>query len=357
MNVLRHVARRLFLVPMMVLLTVLFLVLLPLVTVCQLVVAISFLWGRRVRWRGLRIAVFAVVYTIGECVCLLACLGLWLASPLPRRRDQARWKARHVRVLRGLLGALLRAAEWVFSFRLLLDSPRGDDDGHPGVDRSPLIVLGRHAGPGASFVLVHVLLRKRGRVPRIVLKEQLRLDPALDVLLTRLGCAFIGRGGPGGEVATAAVRGLASDLGPDDALVIFPEGSDWTPTRHRLAVARLHRRGLRRQAAAAQAMPNVLPPRPGGTFAALQGAPAAKVAVFMHTGHDDLLDAGSVWRALPLGRELHMVWWNEPRPNPQDADECAAWLNGLWHRIDAWIEEEAAFEELRETHGVVRPAP
>jgi 1-acyl-sn-glycerol-3-phosphate acyltransferase len=351
-NVIRHVARRVFLVPMIVLLTVLFLVLLPIVTVGQLLAGVSALWGRPVRWRALRIAVFAVVYTIGVCVCLLACLGLWLAAPVPRWRDRARWRARHVRVLRGLLGTLLRMAEWVFAFRLRLDSPRGDDDGHPGVGRRPLIVLGRHAGPGASFVLVHVLLRRRGRVPRIVLKEQLRLDPALDVLLTRLGCAFIGRSGPAGEAATEAVRLLAADLGPDDALVIFPEGSDWTPTRHRLAVARLRMRGLRRQAAAAEAMPNVLPPRPAGTFAALRGAPTADVAVFMHTGHDDLLDAASVWRSLPLRRELHMVWWNEPRPEVKDLDECARWLNRLWAQIDAWIEEEAALEELRETHGI-----
>ena len=53
-------------------------------TIGQLFVAISVLWGNAGRWRGLRIAAFAVVYTIGECVCLLACLGLWLAAPVPR---------------------------------------------------------------------------------------------------------------------------------------------------------------------------------------------------------------------------------------------------------------------------------
>jgi 1-acyl-sn-glycerol-3-phosphate acyltransferase len=351
-RIVRHVLRRLLLVPMMVLLAALFLILLPIVTVCQVLIGIGFLWGRPFRARGLRIAAFAVVYTLGELACLLACLALWLASPVPRWRDPHRWRARHVHVLRALLGALLRAAEWVFAFRLRLDSPRGDDDGHPGSPARPLIVLGRHAGPGASFVLVHVLLRARARVPRIVLKEQLRLDPALDVLLTRLGCAFIRRGGPGGEAATEAVRRLAADLGPHDALVLFPEGSDWTPTRHRLAVKRLRLRGLRRQAAAAEAMPHVLPPRPGGTFAALQGAPTAELAVFMHTGHDELLDAESVWQALPLRRDLHMVWWNETRPAVRDLEETAQWLNGVWHHIDAWIDEEAELERIRAAHGL-----
>jgi hypothetical protein len=200
-------------------------------------------------------------------------------------------------------------------------------------------------------VLIGVLLRERQRVPRIVLKAQLRLDPAMDLLLTRIGCAFIGpggtgAGGTGAAAPVAAVAGLAADLSPGDAMVIFPEGRDWTPARHRLAVRRLRRKGLHTQATAAAAMPNVLPPRPAGTFAALQAAPGAELAVFMHTGHDELVDAGSIWRSLPLQRELHMVWWNEPEPDVSSEEECAAWLNDVWSRIDAWIDEQTAMAEI-----------
>jgi hypothetical protein len=93
-------------------------------------------------------------------------------------------------------------------------------------------------------------------------------------------------------------------------------------------------------------MPNVLPLRPAGTFAALQAAPGSELAVFMHTGHDRLLDAASIWRALPLQRELNMVWWNEPEPHVASEEDCAAWLNGVWSRIDSWIEEQAAIADL-----------
>jgi len=195
-------------------------------------------------------------------------------------------------------------------------------------------------------VLIHVLLRIRERVPKIVLKAQLRLDPVFDVLLTRIGCVFIGRAGTSAAASTAAVAALASCLDPDDALVLFPEGSDWTPTRHQLAVRRLRRKGLTAQADAAAGMPHVLPPRPAGAFAALQAAPAAQLAVFMHSGHDELLDAVSIWRALPLQRELHMVWWSEPRSEIATEQECASWLNGIWAGIDAWIHEQAAVAEL-----------
>jgi 1-acyl-sn-glycerol-3-phosphate acyltransferase len=337
-SALRHVARRVFGTAGIVALAGFSLLILPLVAIVSLLSLAGFLIGRRPRFRALRVAAFAVLYTAGECLCLVACTALWLGAPVPGRRDAARWQARHVRLLQSLLGVLLRAAGSLFGFRLRLESPRGetlDDD-------RPLLVLGRHAGPGASFVLVHVLLRRYARIPRIVLKRRLRLDPALDVLLTRIGCAFIGDGAD----ATSAIARLAAELQPRDALLIFPEGSDWTPTRHRLAVAKLRLRGLRARARAAAARPHVLPPRPGGTLAALQAAPEAQLAVFMHTGHDDLLEAGALWAALPLRRELHMVWWSEPRPTASDEAACGRWLDALWGDIDHWVAEQTEMFHL-----------
>lgn len=337
----RHVARRVLGTPAIVLLAALTLIALPVVAVLQMFSVLGYAIGRPPRFRALRAAAFAVVYTGGECLCLLACAVLWLRSPLPRRRDAQRWEQRHVRLLRALLGSLLRAASVLFAFRLRLDTPHGETLDQ---DRS-LIVLGRHAGPGASFVLVHVLVERYRRIPRIVLKERLRLDPALDVLLTRIGCAFLGPGD-----STRAVADLAAGLKARDALLIYPEGSDWTPTRHRRAVTRLRRRGLKARADAAAARPHVLPPRPGGTFAALTAAPQAQVAVFMHTGHDELLELGALWRALPLRRELHMVWWGEARPDLEDEGACGAWLDRVWDEIDAWIAEQSALHVTLTQH-------
>jgi hypothetical protein len=52
------------------------------------------------------------------------------------------------------------------------------------------------------------------------------------------------------------------------------------------------------------------------------------------------------WRALPLRRELHMVWWNEPRPDLASEQECSRWLNHTWVNIDAWIQEQGDMTEL-----------
>jgi hypothetical protein len=54
-----------------------------------------------------------------------------------------------------------------------------------------VIVLSRHAGPGDSFLLVHHLLSRYQRKPRIVMKAALQFDPGLDVVINRLPNAFV----------------------------------------------------------------------------------------------------------------------------------------------------------------------
>jgi 1-acyl-sn-glycerol-3-phosphate acyltransferase len=189
---------------------------------------------------------------------------------------------------------------------------------------------------------VHLLLSRYGRELHVVLKDTLRLDPAIDLLLTRTGCTWITPRRAAGAPPTERIQDAAAGLSGRQALLLFPEGADWTPVRHLAAVARLHRRGLVREARAALRMPHVLPPRPAGTLAALRGAPTADVLVFTHTGHDELLDARAAWQALPLQQPLRMTWWRSPARALTSAtdDEVNDWLHHTWTDIDAWVSEQ-----------------
>lgn len=337
--------RRVLLAPLMPLLAAVALALFPVVLVGHAIVALARTVVRRgrVRWRLPRVWLFGIAYLLGETACLVACLALWLR--FARRLGCPRSQQLHLAVLRRFLDVLVGLAAFTFRFRLHVHEPvsRPLDPARLG-GADPALVLARHAGPGASFVLVHLLMSRYDRAPRIVLTDRLRLDPSIDVLLSRLGCRFIG---PGGDVATAAIAELAGSLQSHDALVLFPEGGDWTPTRQRLAVDRLRRKGLRVQAERAAQMVHVLPPRPAGTVAALAAAPTADIVVFSHTGHDDLQDLQSVWAALPLRRELQVLWWREPAGGvPSDEQEITEWLFDLWHRIDTWVGEQGDLDEV-----------
>lgn len=338
--------RRALMVVVVAALAVLAVVLLPGVALGQGLVALGSVVQRRpVRARVLRLWLFAVAYLLGELLVLLVCAWLWLRGSAHSSRAEA--QERYLALLQRALGGLVGLAERVFGFELQVHEPRTQREDRAHLrGEEPVLVLGRHAGPGASFVLVHLLLSRYGRAPRIVLTDRLRWDPAVDVLLSRLGARFIGRGG---TQAVDAVRGLAAALQPGDALVLFPEGGDWTPTRQRRAVQRLRRRGLHEQADRAEAMVHVLPPRPAGTVAAMEAAPEADVVVFMHTGHDDLRDVQTVWAGLPLRRELDVLWWREAADDvPEDEDGITDWLFRTWGQIDTWVQEQGHLEAVRD---------
>jgi 1-acyl-sn-glycerol-3-phosphate acyltransferase len=240
-----------------------------------------------------------------------------------------------------MLGVLYRQAAWVL--RLSVNIEGTDPDSAPR-DR-PLLVLCRHAGPGDSFLLVHALINWYDREPRIVLKDTLQWDPAIDVLLNRLPTRFIAPPRERGELTEAQIGTLATALDGDDAFVIFPEGANFTPKRWTRAIERLDRLGLHAMARRAKAMHNVLPPRPGGVLAALDAAPGADVVFVAHTGVDHLLTVADVWRELPMDKTITMQWWLEPaHAVPAGTDEQIEWLYGWWARIDTWIEHNRPVE-------------
>ncbi|GAA3104345.1 hypothetical protein GCM10020001_022250 [Nonomuraea salmonea] len=60
------------------------------------------------------------------------------------------------------------------------------------------------------------------------MKAALQYDPSLDVVVNRLPNAFVPRSTDQSGV-TAEIRRLAATMGDRDALVIFPEGGNFTP--------------------------------------------------------------------------------------------------------------------------------
>jgi hypothetical protein len=132
---------------------------------------------------------------------------------------------------------------------------------------------------------------------------------------------------------------LARNIRSDGAILLFPEGGNWTPRRHRRAIARLHRSGRRQAAADAESNPNVLPPRISGVLACLHARSDLDVAVVAHTGLEDLVSPATIWRALPVtGRPMAVRWWYEPAATLPDSDDGRReWLRLHWAIVDSWI--------------------
>jgi 1-acyl-sn-glycerol-3-phosphate acyltransferase len=341
--------RRLVMAPLAVVIALGVVVLSPLLAALTLVFGLRRL--RPGRMRGLRVLYFAVVWLAAESSALFMCLGLWVASGFGGRLRTEPYRSRHYAIMRWYLGKVSGAAERTLGLRVEIDGPDCGDGPDAG---RPLIVLSRHAGPGDSFLLVHYLISVYGRRPRVVMKATLQLDPGLDVVTNRLPNAFVQHRRADSRVNVEQIRRLARGLDTGDALVLFPEGGNWTPARWQRRIRRLEQAGRGDLAARGRQMPNVLAPRAGGALAAIAACPAADVVFVAHAGLDRLVSVGDVWRNLPMDQVVRATWWRVPAgqvPRSEDHEAQVRWLYDWWRRIDAWVARSRPGEPEE------RPAP
>jgi 1-acyl-sn-glycerol-3-phosphate acyltransferase len=329
--------RRLVLTPLLLVVAVALIFGLPLLVILA-AAASPLLPGR---WRALRLLWFGLVWVALESVALFACLALWVASGFGGRLRSEPYQDRHYAIMRWFLATLFDVATRAFRLRIEVEEPELTPQEARARLTRPVIVLSRHAGPGDSFLLVHHLLSRYWRRPRIVMKAALQYDPGLDVVINRLPNAFVSARRGADNAIIQAIERLASDLGPTGALVIFPEGGNFTPRRRLRAIRLLEERQLDEEASRARAMAHLLPPRPGGALAAIGAAPTADVIFVAHTGLEDLITLGDVWRSLPMEQVLKARWWRVPAAEVPRGDREAQvrWLYEWWERIDAWIGE------------------
>lgn len=289
------------------------------------------------RPQPLACARLTVAYAGRALVVLCACGLLWLLSGAGRLMATRRFQAAHWRLLRWFARGMVRTACGVLEID---EAP----DRSPDAERvlradGPVLVFSRHAGPADTFLIIDRLLSGFGRRASVILKGTWALEPSVDLLAHRLPQALLDTSDR--EDSARQIESVAAELGPRGALLLFPEGANFTPERRRSVVSKLRRRGRRRAAARAQELSHVLPPRPTGALAAIRGNPRADVIFACHTGLGLAAHPGELWRDLPIGRTLRTRMWHVPFTDvPRDSDEQIAWLNSWWRRIDEWIEAQ-----------------
>jgi 1-acyl-sn-glycerol-3-phosphate acyltransferase len=289
------------------------------------------------RRRVLRVAAFAMRYCLIELAAMTALGILWLRRAVPGRGGlgtERDWIVAHEALLAWALGRVLGAGQRCLGFHIVVvDS--SDTTALSGTD--PVLVLARHGGPGDSFALVHLLLTRYHRGVRIVLKDILQIDPLIDLLLNRLGCCFLSSPtGDGGDL-TERLADMTRGLGPGDALLLFPEGANWTPYRRQRAIRRLRREHKSEAARTAALMTNVLPPRPGGVFACLDARPELDVVVVAHAGLDRVVRLRQGWDQIPLTTPMKVRAWPTAEVPPGHEDRLA-WLTLEWAVVDQWVD-------------------
>ena len=321
-----RLGRRLRTIPALVAGFLLVTALLPLL----LVALLAYDAGRALRGRGrfsaVRLLLFGWVYLAVEMVGVTAMFLFWLVSGFGRARR------RHVALTYGLqawwAATLLGAMR--FLFRVGLDV-EGDESIAPG----PFVLMMRHASL-VDTLLPTVLVLRRHRIRlRYVLKRELLWDPALDLAGNVLPNYFLDRASGDAAAEVDRVRSLGVGLGESDGVLIYPEGTRFTPERRERIIAILRQR-LPHLVERAEALRGVLAPRLAGVLALLEAG--TDVVVCAHVGLDGLSHVRRVWRGGLVGITVKVAFWRV-RAAEIPAGEAARvdWLFAQWRRVDDWV--------------------
>jgi 1-acyl-sn-glycerol-3-phosphate acyltransferase len=280
---------------------------------------------------------FATAYFALELRVLTRCGVLWLASGFGTRIRSPRFRALHYELLTAFVH---RLAHRLLTLLEIDVEAEPSDDALRALDSDrPLLFFSRHAGPGDTLLLVDLLITGYQRLPSVVFKDTLAVDPCVDLIGHRLPHAILDTSDR--EESEARIEQVASTLDQRGILVLFPEGGNFTVERRRRALRKLWRKGRKHEAETAHQMRHVMPPHPGGALAAIRGNPDADVIFSAHTGLGLAAFPRELWKHTPIGGTLSTRMWLAPASERPSGDEqLTEWLYRWWQRLDEWVRQQ-----------------
>ncbi|MEY3210923.1 MAG: hypothetical protein RIT28_1404 [Pseudomonadota bacterium] len=202
----------------------------------------------------------------------------------------------------------------------------------------PTLLLVRHASTADTILPVALLSAGLGLKLRYVLKSELLWDPCIDVIGQRVPNVFVRRG-DAGEVDR--VRALAKGLGVDETLVLYPEGTRFSPSRQAARLAELQSQPEDIQSLA-RALQVTLAPKPGGVLAILDAEPTLDVVFCAHTGLEGARTLADLVRGELVDKVVKVRFERVSAADiPTDPAARYRWLLTRWGAIDAWIRAQS----------------
>ncbi len=304
-------------------------VLSPVLLIAGLLVDVALWLRRRKPWMALRMIAMAWWFLLGELYGLLGLLWIWLISggrDGPRRRDRVfrlkrRWLASHLAGIRTL-------------FRLRFEI-EGLELAGPG----PVLVMIRHASIIDNTLPDVIVGRAHGLGFRFILKRELQMLPTIDIGGRWVPTLFVRRASGDTAAELERMRALTVNMSSHDGLLIYPEGTRWTPEKLAHAKEIIAERQPEIAPLAARLV-NVLPPRLGGTIALLESARDADIVIFGHVGLDGFEHISDIWPGGLVGTTVRLKFWRFPAAEvPRDRQALIVWLYERWQELDDWIGE------------------
>ncbi len=314
----------------LLLLTLLFPLVLPLAAAVDLA-----LWlVRRKPWMAVRLVIFAWFFLLVEVRAWIGLIVVYASTggPFGRRSLRRRrlvyelriqWCGSHLERIRRLFGLTFEV--------------EGLELAGPG----PVLILIRHASIIDNTLPDALIGRAHGLGLRFVIKRELENVTTFDVGGRWVPCVFVRRGSGDTARELENVRRLAHDIGPNEGILVYPEGTRHTDAK----LARAKEVIAERQpeiAPLADRLRHVLPPRLGGPLALLEEG-GCDVVVCGHVGLDGFEYIRDIWAGGLVGTTVKVRFWRTPAAEiPTSERERIEWLYERWQVLDDWVGEQRA---------------
>ena len=284
----------------------------------------------------LRCTLGITLYFGCEAVGIVASFVLWVAAGLCPGATADRVLAWNLFLQRLWARTLFAGATRLFSMRV-------EVMGQESVCRGPLFLFCRHAS--TLDTLLPAVFASNPDTLRLghVMKRELLWDPCLDIVGQRTRNAFIRRGSDARDKEIALLRQLATAVTERDGVLLFPEGTRFSPAKRERALAHLADTTQFARLERAKRLQRVLPPHRGGALALLETRSDVDVAFLAHVGFEGTASLNDIWRGKLIGRTIRLCFWRVSSTEiPRTAEGRVEWLDAQWERIDAWISAYAS---------------
>ena len=322
--------RRLVSIPLFLALTIVLTALSPLLLV------IALLATPHPRTRGaLPTLLFVLGYLWCETIGIVTAFLIWLYY-----RQPADFLTANYRLQCWWANALKVIAEKLYRLKF-------EVTGADALEGSPAILLPRHASIADTIIpMVYYAIPRSVRL-RYVLKRELLIDPCLDIVGNRLPNYFVDRAGQDSESARQGVAALLSDLGPNEGVLIYPEGTRFSEAKHAaLGYRYAESAELQKQLARWRLL---LPPRLGGTLALLKANPQRDLLFCAHSGFEGSSHFSTLINGSWMNARIRIEFWRIPYPEvPTEESAQTLFLFDQWDRMERTV------AELQQTTGPLR---
>jgi 1-acyl-sn-glycerol-3-phosphate acyltransferase len=274
---------------------------------------------------------FIALYLVCESAGILSAAIIWLVTLGGRLGGQTKHLDANAALQRRWSTVLFEGAVFLFSMRVTVQGLEGATEG-------PVLLLVRHSSTADTVLAAAVVANPVGLRLRYVLKRELLWDPCLDIVGRRLPNAFVDRAATRRGDAVRAVAALGRGLDARSGVLIYPEGTRFTPSKLVRAVERL-RRESETLADIASTFTHVLPPRLGGPLALMDSAPDAAVVFVEHCGFEAATTLADFWRG-GLVNQTVTVRLRRFEPSQIPSHDRDVWLFERWRELDRWLAKQ-----------------